>query len=64
MARQVTVRCLGTQGRDEELVRYPVGIPNDVLFFTKDGIVYASWWDISSPPSLIQVPASQLVCID
>lgn len=64
MAYCVQVKVLdGKQDTvDETRIDYRVGIPNDILFFFKDGIQYASWWDKNY--LLIQVPVSQIVSID
>ena len=66
MARRVVVRVLdGKENtRDETLVTYLVGIPSDVMFYSKDGTVYAQWWDTSVEPKLISVPTYQLISID
>jgi len=66
MARRVIIQAFnGKQNTpDETLITYQVGIPDDVLFYTKDGIVYAQWWDMSQPPELISIPAYQLVSIE
>lgn len=66
MAYRVQVKVLdGKQDTlDETRVDYQVGIPNDILFYFKDGIQYAQWWERSSPPRLVCVPVSQIVSID
>ena len=64
MAHTVTVKALdGKQDSvDETLIDYRVDIPSDILFHTRAGIIYASWW--KAPNELISVPASQIVSIE
>lgn len=66
MIRQVTVVVMNGKEntQDEDMVSYPVEIPNDILFYTKNGIRYAGWWDTSIPPRLIEVPVNQILSID
>lgn len=64
--KRITVKVLdGKENtQDESRVTYLVGIPSDILFFEKDGIVYSSFWDTALPPNLIQIPVRQIVAID
>lgn len=66
MARRVDVIVLDGKENtvDETRVTYIVGIPTDVLFYTKNGIRYAQWWNTDVEPKLISVPVSQVVSID
>ena len=66
MARRVEVFVLDGKENtvDETRVIYPVGIPTDVLFYTRDNIRYAQWWNTDVEPKLISVPVSQIVSID
>lgn len=66
MARRVQVIVLdGKENtQDETRVDYQVGIPTDVLFYTKDGIRYGQFWNMNCPPQLISIPITQIVCID
>lgn len=66
MARKVQVIVLDGKENtlDETRVDYQVGIPSDVLFYTKDGIRYAQFWNMNVPPQLISIPVSQVVSID
>lgn len=67
MARQVTVQVLDDKENtlEESLVRYQIAsIPNEVIFFSKAGVIYAQWWNLNIPPNLITVPASQLIAIE
>ena len=49
---------------DETRVTYRVGVPSDVLFYTKNGIRYAQFWNITVPSTLTTIPVSQIVSID
>lgn len=66
MARKVQVIVLNGKENtlDESRVDYIVGIPTDVLFYTKDGIRYAQFWNTDVEPKLISIPVSQIVSID
>ncbi len=66
MAYRVQVRVNdGQTGLNESLVDYPVAnAPSDILFFEKDGIFYASWWNRATPPQVIEVPANQVISVD
>lgn len=64
MARSVMVKVIDGKENtiDETIVTYPIDIPSDVLFYTRDGILYASFWDLRH--NLIEVPTTNLVSID
>jgi hypothetical protein len=60
MARIVQVRALVDT---DEIVNYAVcSAPSDVLFYTRDGIQYCSFWNPGKV--LVQIPVSQLISID
>jgi hypothetical protein len=66
MARIVMVKVLdGKQDTMQEtIVHYPVGIPSDVLFYNRNGITYAQWWNTAIPPVLVAVPTFQILSIE
>lgn len=64
MARVVRVKVLdGNQDTlKETIVSYQIGIPNDVLFYTSNGITYAQFWNMER--QLVAIPCFQLLSID
>lgn len=63
MATTVTVKLADKANtEDEERITYRIGTPDDVMFYSRNGILYASWW--SKDYQVIEVPAILLVSIE
>lgn len=60
MARIVHVKAREVE--EDILVTYTIGIPDDVVFFKRNGILYAQWWNQNK--QLIEVPAEQVISIE
>ena len=66
MARKIDVLVLDGKENtiDATIVVYQIGIPSDVLFYTSNGITYASFWDMAIPPNVVSIPVTQIISID
>lgn len=66
MTKRIIVKVLDGKENtiEENRVEYLTGVPEDILFYEKDGVTYANWWNRDNPPNIISIPVRQIVSID
>lgn len=66
MTKRIIVKVLDGKENtiEENRVEYLTGVPEDILFYEKDGVTYANWWNGDNPPNIISIPVRQIVSID